>query len=342
MPVKKIRVAHLVPGMVFGGVEVAILKSYPYLNELFDYDVFYVRKKGELNVGQRNVFSMLLDWLIKEKPHDLVITSLWWSHLFGMLASTFGVKWVAFIHSTGSSSILDYCVTRIALQFCKNIVFDSDATRDKFEGEYSGDCFVVPYIFAQKYEEMAITENPTYDISWVGRNSKEKRLDLLVRLIVSLAKYSMEIRYCVCVAGESYTPLDDIAATMSGSICLNYNVVPNKVIELNRDSKMILCLSDYEGFSATTADAVLCGNYVAARKVGDLPNYLCGDSTIWLKGLDDISWEEFVKDIVDVINNEEECHSRRLNSKTFTTGRLAGKTYTESLSRVFRLVCDEK
>lgn len=335
MSIKKIKIAHIVPGMVFGGVEVGILKSYPCLSEKFDYDVFFVRKKGELDVGQRSVFFMLKMWVMQNKRHDLVLTSLWWSHIFGMLSLAFGAKWICFIHSTGSSSFLDRYFTRMALKFCNNIMFDSHATKKKFAGRYSGDSFVVPYVFETDQKEIGIPENPLYDLLWVGRNSKEKRLDLLVRLIIGLQSKSIAFRCCICIAGQNFKPLDEIVAVSDGQIRVSYNVSPREVMEFNCDSKMILCLSDYEGFSATTAEAVLCGNYAAARKVGDLPNYLCDESTIWLNDLDDASWDEFVNNIAGVIKDVEGCYSRRLISKKFTLNRLSGETYTESLSSAF-------
>ena len=51
MPETRLSIAHVLPGMNFGGVEVAILKSYHALNQEFDYDVFFIRSKGELDVN---------------------------------------------------------------------------------------------------------------------------------------------------------------------------------------------------------------------------------------------------------------------------------------------------
>ena len=52
-------IAHVLPGMNFGGVEVAIFKSYQSLNQEFDYNVYFVRERGELDVGQCSVVTLL-------------------------------------------------------------------------------------------------------------------------------------------------------------------------------------------------------------------------------------------------------------------------------------------
>lgn len=333
---KKIKVAHIVPGMVFGGVEVAILKSHSYLNECFEYDVFYVRKKGQLNVDQKSVFNFLL----KMNRYDLVITSLWWSHIFGLLGSIFGVKWVTFIHSTGSASILDYYITRNALKFCNKIIFDSQATKTSFSINYKASSFIVPYIFPSTNKSISINNSPSFDLLWVGRNSSEKRLDLLVSLIKSIEKYSKGKRYCVCIAGPEYSPIDEMSKALNGRLQVHYNIDPDKVIEFNCCSKIVVCMSDYEGFSVTTAEAALHGCIVAARRVGDLPNYLCNESTVWLDDIGQNSWDSFIYEIVKILDNDKLYKKLRELSQTYTRAALQGESYFESMEKTIRHVYD--
>ncbi len=53
------RVAHIVPAMYIGGVEVAIARSHEYLNESIDYRIYYVRNRGSLDCGQRHVLTLV-------------------------------------------------------------------------------------------------------------------------------------------------------------------------------------------------------------------------------------------------------------------------------------------
>jgi hypothetical protein len=93
---------------------------------------------------------------------------------------------------------------------------------------------------------------------------------------------------------------------------------------------MIICLSDYEGFSVSTAEAVIHGNFVAARKVGDLPNYLNDESTIWLDSLSERDWSLFTSKVITVLSDKEECKSRRNKSMKYTTNLLKDQNYKRS------------
>ena len=64
MPRPKLSIAHILPGMYFGGVEVAILKSLEELKENFDYNIYYVRGKGGLNANQK-YFLKLVNHIIQ-------------------------------------------------------------------------------------------------------------------------------------------------------------------------------------------------------------------------------------------------------------------------------------
>ena len=49
----KLKVAHILPGMYFGGVETAVFNSFRDLNLELDYEVFFVRGRGVLDVDQK-------------------------------------------------------------------------------------------------------------------------------------------------------------------------------------------------------------------------------------------------------------------------------------------------
>ena len=96
---KNLSVAHIVPNMNYGGVEVAIHRSFYELNQIFDYKIYTVKKKGIMNVGQRKIISLIFKcFSIKHRP-NFIITSLWWSHPFGLFLSLTGIKWISFFHA---------------------------------------------------------------------------------------------------------------------------------------------------------------------------------------------------------------------------------------------------
>ena len=334
-------VAHVLPGMNFGGVEVAILKSYEALNLAFDYDVYFVRARGEHDVGQLSVKILLKKIFFKDKRPDLIISSLWWGHLVGIVSSLFGVRWACFIHSTGYSSIVDRVITKIALTLCRYHIFDSEKSKNHFSSYKSHQNFVVPYIFCELDNNNELNKNPEYTFSWVGRNSKEKRLDLVVKFIKSLQEKSINFSCNICIAGNRNTELDFLALNNKKSIVVRYNAPPEDIKEFNKNSKMTLCLSDYEGFSVATAEAALRGNFICARRVGELPHYLSEKSTIWINDLSRSSWEEFIQKFTDCISNEVDILGRRIESQNHTMRILGKKSYTRSLSSCLRYLCKQ-
>ena len=342
MPAAKPVIAHVLPGMNFGGVEVAVLKSYQQLNQEFDYRVYFVRERGDLDVGQSPVSTLFKAFLKPEKRPDLLLTSLWWGHLVGLVLSVFGVKWACFIHSTGYASIFDKVITKLSLVLCENHIFDSNSSRNYFSSNGRRNTFVVPYVFHDFEKKPKLKEDATFTFSWVGRNSKEKRLDLLVRFIASLQERSIKFRCHICIAGKRNFALDRLALDHSEAIIVQYNASPDKIESLNYDSKMALCFSDYEGFSVSIAEATLRGNFVCARRVGELSSYLCEESTIWLRDLSQSSWEEFINRIIDCIASDREVLKRRRASQVHAARVLGEKSYVRSLTVGLKDLCDTK
>lgn len=333
-------IAHVVPGMYFGGVEVGILKSYQALNQEFDYDVYFVRKKGELDVGQSSSAKLLKRVLIERKRPDLIITSLWWGHLNGIFLSLLGVKWACFIHSTGHSSVFDFIITRLALIMCSNHIFDSATSRKYFSSYKSRHAFVVPYVFNDENSTGKFNKEPEFTFSWIGRNSKEKRLDLLVSFIRSLQAKRITFNCYICIAGDRDVLIDELAMESRGSVVVQYNVAPEHIRAVNMNSEMTMCFSDYEGFSVTTAEAAMRGNLICARRVGELSNYLCEKSTIWLDDLSQDSWNEFMGEVVACLRNKDDFLERRYASHKYTSEILSQKSYISAMSKGLRALVD--
>ena len=332
----KPNIAHILPGMYFGGVEVAILKSYRALSQEYNYEVFYVREEGTLEVGQTWVFPLVCRTLFTKKKPDLILTSLWWGHLVGILLSLTGRKWACFIHSPGHSSMIDFIITRLALILCPIHIFDSQTTKDKFSLYKNRKSFVIPYIFDDNNLGSKIKKKPDFTFSWIGRNSQEKRLDLLLKLMRSLNEECVDFTCCVCIAGDRDARIDRIASKSRGSIVVRYNVDPQDIKEIYLNSSMTVCLSDYEGFSVSTAEAAMSGNLICARRVGELSSYLCEESTIWLDNLSEESWSIFIKNIKNSIGNHEAMYKRRLASQTYTHKKLTGNFYVSSMMSCFQ------
>jgi glycosyltransferase involved in cell wall biosynthesis len=344
MSERKNSVAHVLPGMNYGGVEVAISRSFKDLNKEFNYKIYYVKDRGEIDVGQSSILNLFKNIIQKSNYPNILLTSLWWGHIVGIFLYPFisllNIKWVCFIHSTGYSSIFDKFATKLALTLCDNHIFDSESSRAYFNSYENYNNFVVPYIFINHEESKSFNHSPELSFSWVGRNSKEKRLDLLAKFINSMVDKDIPFLINICIAGDSHSCLDDLAVKHKNSVKIQYNVPPSEITSIYKNSKIALCFSDYEGFSASTAEAALYGNLIFARRVGELPNYLCNKSTIWLDDLDDKSWEAVVLKIKDYLGDEIKLSKLRLESKKYTSKILTNRDYTSSLSATLKKIND--
>src|SRR3989344_2160343 len=147
MSEQKIHIAHIVPAMDIGGVEIGITRSFVEINRQFAYEVYYVRRKGSLEVGQQSVLRLLKKVLLGDNKPDIILTSLWWSHLFGWLIRSRNRQWVAFFHSAGFFHKVDSIVCRWAWRRADKCLVDSMATHNAISRSLRKPDAVIPYIF---------------------------------------------------------------------------------------------------------------------------------------------------------------------------------------------------
>ena len=313
--------------MNIGGVEIAILRSTSSLNELFDYKIYCVKSRGSLEVGQLKLRDYLKSLCRLSTKPDIVITSLWWSHPIGMISVFFGVKWVIFLHSSGFSSFPDWLFTQIALIFGKNFFYDSHRTSATMLNKKSVSSYFIPCFTLETRAEKTFQEETDLDVIWVGRNSPEKRLDLVTDVVRKLILTRPTTKIKLCIAGSNYPEFDKLQSENPLLIDLCYNASPDSVLKIFQESKIALCLSDYEGFSMSTAEAAISANLIAARGVGDLHIYLPEKETIWLHKLDEYGLNLFVKEICSLLDNKSILNKLRKHTMEFSSNKLENFAY---------------
>lgn len=278
MAKQRLRIAHIVPAMAFGGVEVGISRSHAELSQCFDYRIFHVlRKPGILDCGQKPVMKLLSDLLLGRWRPDVVVTSLSWSHPFGHLCRCLGIPWVAFFHSAGFSHGRDEFSQRWAWRWASHRLADSAATYKAMSAYGRHDCRLVPYRFTQASANQRPWVERGIDLIWVGRNHPDKRLDLFVALWQAVMRLVPQGRATIVVAGEAPEGLGELAA--AGWQITTYQNLDNAAVrELLGQARFYVLLSDYEGMSMSTIEAVSAGCVPVVRPVGEIPAYVCAKS----------------------------------------------------------------
>ena len=308
---KQFKIIHIIPKMNFGGVEIAIQKSYKDLNKIFDYKIVTVKKKGSIDLNQESVISFLLKILFKKIKPDLIITSLWWSHPFGLLLKIFGYKWYAFYHSSASTHYLNKKITNLSAKSCDLCLVDSSETKEFILKKTSKPIKIIPFIF-DNYEQLNNTKNRNIDFIFVGRNIKEKRLDILLRFIKKINKLNSNLNFTLIINGQSSNETIEIEK-------LSYNILNNlsnnEVINYLLKSKFYLHFSDREGMSMSTIEAIQCGCIPVIRLSGELKNYLDNESAIIMDSDNDVCMDKAISMINKIYNDNDNLNKMR--SKAF-------------------------
>lgn len=332
------KVAHIVPSMNVGGAEVAIYRTTAALNGAFDYKVYCVKSQGSLVAGQhklRTYFKSLFGSL--SRP-DVVVTSLWWSHPIGFISTLLGVRWVVFLHSSGFASLPDWLFTRLSILVAKSFFYDSEKTSRTMLGRTRGSTYFIPCFTLDPEASKAFRDDTVTDVIWVGRNSPEKRLDLIADIAHRLLLLRPSTRISFYVAGLQFAEFDVLKSKYGNAVSLQYNAAPDAALAAFKNSKIALCLSDYEGFSMSTAEAAFGGNLIAAREVGDLHSYLPVSDTLWLKNLGEAHLDKLAREIRELLDNKVVLNARRKKTKEFAANALKRFAYVPAFVAAIRKV----
>ena len=267
------RVAHVLPTMGIGGVEVAIERSYQALNDVIDYRVFTVRGRGPIESGQRSVASLLVGALTGNWRPDVVVTSLWWAHPFGAVLRMFGVRWLAFFHNTEFSGSIQKAIHSFAWKRADGRLVDSAATHQVMASIESRDSRVIPYIFPESAPAKD-WQSRTYDLIWVGRDAPQKRTDLVAAFLEQIAAHQPEGRACLLTGGGTPELFRNIDPGVGWQVDCFESLPGEQVRALLEDARFFLLTSDHEGMSMATVEAVFAGCVPVVRLVGELRHYI--------------------------------------------------------------------
>lgn len=268
-----IRVAHIVPAMDIGGVEVAIARSHKAINRLIDYRVFFVRRSGKLLCDQRHVVHLLWDCTRGRWRPDIVVTSLWWSHPFGIVFRLLGVSWISFFHNSGFKRRYQKAVLSMAWRHADGRFVDSDATGEFFREIAEREFKVIPYIFRDRVGHCDWLQR-RYDLIWVGRPVLAKRTDLAARFLRRVAEQRNSGRVCLVVAGNIPKEFKELDLGPEWTLDIRQSLDNDSVWELLENSRFYLLTSEFEGMSMSTIDAIYAGCVPVVRIVGELEGYI--------------------------------------------------------------------
>lgn len=273
------------PDFDVGGVQVAIEKSLFDLKQKLDVNVFYVKRRGRMKVGQIPWWYSLKNIFVN-RP-DVVITSLWWAHPFGFLFKLAGVRWVCFIHNSRFAHFIDRLICTGSIWFSDEVAADSDQAAAFVRSiKKTAKIHVVPYIFPLPQEgEIERTSN---SFIYVGRNAKEKRIDLVTGFFQHLLINFPSVTCRFVIAGDVPRAVSELMESFGKRVIVESNLTNSDVLCRLRASEYFVLLSDFEGFCMTAYEAVYAGCYVIYRDVGEIKSYILPDQSFEVRDLENL------------------------------------------------------
>ncbi|MCE9665219.1 glycosyltransferase family 4 protein [Halomonas sp. M5N1S17] len=270
------KVVHVIPKNVIGGVEVAANTMLDEEVQEFDFSVLFISKEGGLTNPITHL--RLLKKLVKIKP-DVVVSSLWWTSFVCIMYKILYRKsrLILFLHNQKRAHFLDYLLTKITAAFADSVFCDSAATKSASLEFINKKTVKVISFLHRKFSpsgDIKAYDSPVF-IFW-GRLSFAKGLDLSLYFFQSvLSQYPSAIFY---IYGPDFGELKKLKA-LSESLGLSDNVhwkgqVDNSdIAEIASQANFFLLLSRHEGMAMAVVEAMQCGLIPIVTPVGEIPNY---------------------------------------------------------------------
>jgi glycosyltransferase involved in cell wall biosynthesis len=270
-------VVHIVPAMNIGGVEVGVERSFYELQKYFFYEVFSMRGAGRLDIPLLST-SDLFKKILAGDRNCVFVTSLWPAHPLGLVARLAGAKWIPFFHNAHKEGWHRDCVTKFASKICRQALCDSHATAS-FLGLAPEKSALCPYIFDVLPQASVVRD---VDLVFVGRANKQKRLDLVTKFYELYLKRNSDSKAVLVLAGTPEEISDVVVrcSSFKDRVVIVENADRDTVAEILARGRFYLNLSDYEGFSMSTVEAIQYGCIPVVRPVGEIAKYVDRESGV--------------------------------------------------------------
>lgn len=291
-----IRVLHILPALNIGGVEIGVKRSRLPLLERFDYQVFSIKGPGSANVPTLSWMEFARHVADRAGRPQVVVSSLWPAHPLGYAMQAAGARWVPFFHAAGREGAPRDQILRWAAQRSRIRLCDSSATAAYF-GFSGGSTVVCPFLFRTEQSALPDLNSRPFAIVVCGRLAPEKRPDLILSFLQATQERWPNQRSLLVLGGDDAAIAAFRAEVSSRHLDADilHNVPSETVPDLMSSAKFYLNLSDYEGFSMTTVEAILSGCVPVVRPVGEIPSYLEKNAGVYVDRLDDAGFREVIE-----------------------------------------------
>jgi glycosyltransferase involved in cell wall biosynthesis len=281
-----IKIGHVIHGLKVGGVENAV--RYHLINggdgyrvyclDLCDEDFIpiehrekvFFRKNGESKVVY---YLKLIVRVYKDKP-DVLVSSLWRSHLFAMFISLISsFKWVSFFHSAHVFHFCDKFTTYLAVKLSDDCFVDSNTTSNLIK---SIDSNVIPKIIS-----FSFSKHKTKLIDWKEKDKAMVylgRLEPIKNILYLIDCYfnaGVDISFHIYGAGSQFGVIQQkiLHLGLSKKVILKGEISPDHVNTILTKYRYYAQSSLNEGMAMSVHQAMKMGCCCIVTFVGEISNY---------------------------------------------------------------------
>lgn len=178
----------------------------------------------------------------------------------------------------------------------KKILIDNDVDKDKI--------FILPNVINMDDYIPESATKKDYDISFIGRLTYVKRLDIFFQVISEVVKEIPELKVAIVGDGEELEKCKYLVKEIS----LEKNVIflgfRKDINELINKSKIVLLTSESEGMPSVIIESMACGVPVISSDVGDIGDIIQdGKNGFLVQKFDDIS--SYKDKIIKVLSDKK-------------------------------------
>ena len=284
---EKKKIIHLIHADGPGGVETGAKLAQQEFIDNISYEIKFIYRTGDNVITKFKKFINVIINLFKEiknKEDQIILSSLWMSHIISLILKILlkkNMMWISFIHNSNYTNIISHLIcTKLTLLADKQ-VFDSYSTAKAYNDKSIKRNRIVNYFF-QKYDlikfDIENWSNRKYDFITVARNTKQKGFLELEKFCISVSKLSTSRPKILVITDnlKKILDLDELKKNLNPvcDIYFEVNLSNSDVLKFMTESKIYFCLSHYEGFGITIVESLLSGCFIVTTNVGEQEYYL--------------------------------------------------------------------
>lgn len=329
------KIIHIIPSNGFGGVEIAAKSSIGIKGKNFVFILKVLSNQDNKKAFFSRIISgfqiLISTYQVFKINPDIVIVSLWKSCISALILKLFrrDIKIILFLHSSKSWNLIDYFFTFYTAKIAYEIWGDSKNTLEARSRELQIEPKikkrVISFLTYRLNSKLSKKSFPNF-IFW-GRLSKEKRIDLAIKLFARISKEVKGSRFKIigpdCGELSKLIKLRD-KLDLKNKIDFYQPMDINEIQKNASNSSFFLQLSNEEGLGMSVLESMQLGLIPIVTAVGEIRNY-CND------GINSIIYKDInstKQKIIKLIKNKKEMYILKKKASEFWVGK---NTYREDL-----------